>query len=96
MRSFFIILAVGLGIYSVLQSIDKMGREKAIKVGANVFMPNITPREFRDSYKLYDNKPCTDENAEDCQKCIEARIFMTNNKIAYDTTGDSLHYQHRD
>ncbi len=87
---------INIAASTAMQSIDKMGREKAIKIGANVFMPNITPREFRDSYKLYDNKPCTDENAEDCQKCIEARIFMTNNKIAYDTTGDSLHYQHRD
>lgn len=87
---------INIAASTAMQSIDKMGREKAIKIGANVFMPNITPREFRDSYKLYDNKPCTDENAEDCQKCIEARIFMTNNKIAYDTTGDSLHYQHLD
>lgn len=87
---------INIAASTAMQSIDKMGREKAIKVGANVFMPNITPREFRDSYKLYDNKPCTDENAEDCQKCIEARIFMTDNKIAYDTAGDSLHYQHRD
>jgi biotin synthase len=87
---------INIAASTAMQSIDKMGREKAIKVGANVFMPNITPREFRDSYKLYDNKPCTDENAEDCQKCIEARIFLTDNKIAYDTAGDSLHYQHRD
>ena len=87
---------INIAASTAMQSIDKMGREKAIKVGANVFMPNITPREFRDSYKLYDNKPCTDENAADCQNCIEARIFLTNNTIAYDTGGDSLHYQHRD
>ena len=33
-------------------------REKGIKVGANVMMPNVTPGKYRDDYKLYDNKPC--------------------------------------
>ncbi len=49
---------------TALQAIDPVGREKAVRIGANILMPNITPGKYRDSYKLYDNKPCTDDSAE--------------------------------
>jgi len=52
---------------TAMQAIDPLGREKALKVGANILMPNITPGENRDDYKLYENKPCTDDAAEDCK-----------------------------
>jgi biotin synthase len=84
---------INIAASTAMQTIDKLGREKAIKAGANVFMPNITPKQFRDSYKLYDNKPCTDEAADDCKNCIEARITLTDNEIAYGKWGDSLHYR---
>ena len=58
------------------QAIDPIGREKAVMIGANILMPNITPGKYRDSYKLYDNKPCTDDSAEDCQSCLEARVAL--------------------
>jgi biotin synthase len=58
-------------------------------------MPNITPGRYRDSYKLYDNKPCTDESAEDCQSCLEARISLADAEIIYGEWGDSLHYSTR-
>ncbi len=80
---------------TALQAIDKMGREKAIKVGANIVMPNITPGKYRDSYKLYENKPCIDENPEDCQSCLEWRIGLTGSKIAWSEWGDSIHYQQK-
>jgi len=80
---------------TALQAIDPMGREKAIKIGANIIMPNITPGRYRDSYKLYDNKPCTDDSAEDCQNCLEARIGLADAEIIYGEWGDSAHYQKR-
>ncbi|MCE5320478.1 MAG: [FeFe] hydrogenase H-cluster radical SAM maturase HydE [Bacteroidales bacterium] len=83
---------INIAAATALQSIEKMGRERAIKIGANVLMPNITPGKYRDSYRLYDNKPCTDENPEDCQSCIEWRVAITNNTIAYDEWGDSKHH----
>ncbi len=84
---------INIAAATALQAIDKMGREKGIKVGANVIMPNITPGKYRDSYKLYENKPCTDENIDDCTSCLEARIGMTGNTIAYGEWGDSKHYK---
>jgi biotin synthase len=86
---------VNIAATTALQAIDKLGREKAIKVGANVIMPNITPGKYRDDYLLYQNKPCTDENAEDCKTCLEARIAIADNEIAYGEWGDSLHYRGR-
>jgi len=86
---------INIAAATALQAIDPMGREKALMVGANVIMPNITPAKYRDDYKLYENKPCTDENPEDCQTCLEARIALSGNEIAYNEWGDSEHFKRR-
>jgi biotin synthase len=80
---------------TALQAIDPMGREKAVRIGANILMPNITPGKYRDSYRLYDNKPCTDDSAEDCQSCLEARISLADSEVIYGEWGDSKHYIER-
>jgi biotin synthase len=80
---------------TALQAIDPIGREKAVKIGANIIMPNITPGKYRDSYKLYDNKPCTDDSAEDCQSCLEARVSLADCDVVYGEWGDSKHYERR-
>ena len=80
---------------TALQAIDPIGREKAVKIGANIIMPNITPGKYRDSYKLYENKPCTDDSAEDCKSCLEVRVGLADSEIIYDEWGDSKHYNKR-
>ncbi len=80
---------------TALQAIDPLGREKAVKIGANILMPNITPGKYRDSYRLYDNKPCTDDSAEDCQSCLEARVSLADSEVIYGEWGDSKHYVRR-
>jgi biotin synthase len=80
---------------TALQAIDPIGREKAVKIGANIVMPNITPGKYRDSYKLYDNKPCTNDSAEDCQSCLEARISLADAEVIYGEWGDSKHFERR-
>lgn len=86
---------INIAAATAMQAIDPMGREKALMAGANVIMPNITPGKYRDSYKLYENKPCTDEKAEDCTNCLEARIHMAGDEIGYGEWGDSRHYARR-
>ncbi len=86
---------INIAASTAMQSIDKLGREKALKIGANVIMPNITPGAYRDFYKLYENKPCTDEQAEDCMNCMEVRISLAGDEIGYNEFGDSLHYKKR-
>ena len=59
---------------TALGTLDPKGREKALKAGANVVMPNLSPTEVRDQYALYDNKICTGDEAAHCRNCIEGRI----------------------
>lgn len=86
---------INIAATTAMQSIDPQGREKAIMVGANVIMPNLTPLKYRENYKLYEDKPCMDEEAEQCRSCLEARIHMAGNEIGWDEWGDSLHYARR-
>jgi biotin synthase len=86
---------INIAAATALQAIDKMGREKAIKAGANVIMPNITPGKYRDQYKLYDTKPCTDENADDCVECLNIRVGLTGNKIGFGDWGDSVFFHEK-
>jgi biotin synthase len=86
---------INIAAATAMQAIDPLGREKALMAGANVIMPNITPGKYRDSYKLYENKPCTDEEAEDCTSCLEARIHLAGDEIGYGEWGDSKHYMRR-
>ena len=59
---------------TALGSLDGFGREKGLKAGANVVMPNLSPTMFRKDYRLYDGKICTGDEAAECRLCIEARI----------------------
>ncbi|MCW3789607.1 [FeFe] hydrogenase H-cluster radical SAM maturase HydE [Plebeiibacterium sediminum] len=83
---------INIAAATALQAIDPMGREKALKIGANVIMPNITPTFNRKNYQLYENKPCTDEGAEDCGNCLSMRIELANREIGLGEWGDSKHY----
>ncbi len=83
---------INIAAATALQAIDPMGREKAIKYGANILMPNITPGNFRNNYKLYEDKPCTDENPIDCNTCIDLRMSMIGSEIGYNEWGDSKHF----
>lgn len=41
---------------TALGTLDKKGREKGILSGANVVMPNLSPKDVRKKYELYNNK----------------------------------------
>jgi biotin synthase len=86
---------INIAASTAMQASDKLGREKAISAGANIIMPNITPGQYRDYYKLYENKPCTDEQAEDCLNCLEARVTLAGDVVGWGEHGDSKHYRSR-
>lgn len=86
---------INIAAATAMQAIDPAGREKALKCGANVLMPNITPPANRSNYKLYENKPCMDEMAEDCASCTEARISLAGDTIGYGQKGNSKHFYKR-
>jgi len=86
---------INIAAATALQAIDPAGREKALAIGANIIMPNLTPTAYREEYQLYEDKPCLDEDAELCRNCLEARIEISGNKIGYGKWGDSKHFTKR-
>lgn len=74
---------------TALGSIDPLGREKGIKAGGNVVMPNLSPTSVREKYSLYDGKICTGDEAAECRKCIEARINKAGFRVEV-TRGDNI------
>ncbi|MFH1062240.1 MAG: [FeFe] hydrogenase H-cluster radical SAM maturase HydE [Candidatus Omnitrophota bacterium] len=47
-------------------SIDPQGRQKVLCCGANVIMPNLTPQQYREHYRIYPDKICIKEQPGDC------------------------------
>lgn len=84
---------INIAATTALQAIDPLGREKAVKAGANIIMPNITPGKYRNNYLLYNNKPCTDEEPEQCAGCLDARLALAEGEIGYGEWGDSEHFK---
>jgi biotin synthase len=83
---------INIAAATALQSIDPLGREKAVKVGANIIMPNITPGKYRNDYALYENKPCVDVEPEECTSCLDVKIQLADEEIGYNEWGDSKHF----
>lgn len=83
---------VNIAATTALQAIDPIGREKGLMFGANIIMPLVTPLRVRKYYQLYDGKPCIDEQASDCRKCLLSRIKGLNRKVGFNQWGDSKHF----
>lgn len=86
---------VNIASATALQALHPEGREMAVRAGANVIMPNLTPTGYRDDYLLYENKPCTEEDSDMCRGCLERRIESIGETIGWDEWGDSRHYFRR-
>jgi biotin synthase len=68
---------------TALATINKAtGREFGLQRGANVVMPNMTPRKYRALYEIYPSKACIDETAQQCRHCLRGRIESIGRHIA--------------
>jgi biotin synthase len=65
------------------------GREHGLSRGANICMPNLTPRTYRELYEIYPAKSSCDENAEESNARIQDRIRSMGRTIGTGR-GDSL------
>ncbi|MCX5854819.1 MAG: [FeFe] hydrogenase H-cluster radical SAM maturase HydE [Deltaproteobacteria bacterium] len=70
-------------------TIDAEGRQKALQCGANVLMPNSTPRKYREHYLIYLDKICIDEEPHKCRFCVESMVIGLGRTISSDA-GHSL------
>ena len=84
---------INIAATPALQAIEPAGREKALEIGANVVMPNITPTTNRTLYKLYENKPGTHEGAAESMRKLEESILKSGCQVAYGLWGDSKHFK---
>ena len=69
---------------TALGTIDPQGREKGLRAGANVVMPNLSPVSVRKKYEIYDDKICTGEESAQCRGCLERRINAAGYRVAVD------------
>jgi len=83
---------INIAATTALQAIDPLGREKALAAGANVIMPNITPALQRKNYTLYQNKPFSEEGAEEVMQKLVESISRYGCRIAFGAWGDSRHW----
>lgn len=69
---------------TAMGSLDPQGRQKALKAGANVVMPNVTPMQYREMYQLYPNKICLTDDPGHCRNCITGIIHSLGRSVAAD------------
>ena len=65
---------VNVAATTALQALHPRGRELALRRGANVLMPILTPTGYRADYSLYEGKPCITDTAAGCEACLSARV----------------------
>jgi len=80
---------------TALGTIHPHGREMGILAGANVVMPNLSPREVRTGYMLYDGKICTGDEAAECRACMARRIASTGYHVVV-SRGDHPDFREKD
>ena len=59
---------------TALGTISKDGRERGLRAGANVVMPNLSPKKFRKLYAIYNDKLSTGEEAAESLRLLEKKV----------------------
>ena len=66
---------------TALDTMDNKGRQKGIMAGANVSMPNLSPKSHRKDYSLYDNKISTGEEAAESVDKMAKKVRETGYEV---------------
>jgi biotin synthase len=74
---------------TALGTLDELGREKGLKVCANVIMPNYTPNPYRQNYQIYPDKKCISDDPVACGSCLTLMIESIGRKVS-NTKGHSI------
>lgn len=77
---------------TALGTLDPLGRQKGLKCGANIVMPNVNDLKYKLKYELYPGKICINEDATKCRGCIESIIISLGRKVGQGF-GQSRHYE---
>ena len=86
---------INIAAATALEAIDSQGREKALAVGANIIMPNLTPHKYLANYLLYENKPIRGEDKNQAITDLGERLKNSGIEIGLNMWGDSKHFINR-
>lgn len=78
---------INIAAATSLEVLDPRGREMGLLSGANVFMPNLTPREQMVKYNLYDRKTALPDGPSSLADSLSVQGIV----IGYGRWGDSKH-----
>jgi biotin synthase len=70
------------------------GREHGLSRGANIVMPNLTPKKYRELYEIYPSKASCDENADESNERIKKQI-RTMGRVIGTGRGDSQNLKNK-
>jgi len=74
---------------TALGTIHPKGREMGLKAGANVVMPNLSPKKSRKLYELYNGKICTEEEGAESLALLKKTVENAGYRVVVDR-GDAL------
>jgi len=80
---------------TALDVFRQTGRVEALKAGANILMPSVTPNKYRSDYLLYQGKPCVDGHARICAGCVVKKANAAGLNPVLGERGDAKHYSTR-
>ncbi len=69
---------------TALATISPNGRQQAILSGANVVMPNLSPKDLRKDYELYDNKAISGGEASEGLALLAEEFGAIGYKLSFD------------
>ena len=73
---------------TALGTLHPQGREMALKAGANVVMPNLSPKSVRKLYEIYENKLATGEEAAESVNNLKKQVEKAGYRVTV-ARGDS-------
>ena len=79
---------------TAMETIEKSGRIKALKSGANVVMPNITPENIKENYSIYPDKKGVDAHRTSELDKLKKEIASLGDSIS-DDFGVSKNYKYQ-
>ena len=80
---------INIAATTAMQVIEPFGRERAVKSGANIIMPNMTISEVRSNYQIYENKPGISDDAAISKSKLEHNLQEMGIDIGWNEWGDS-------
>lgn len=86
---------INMAATTAMQTLHPQGREFALKIGANVIMPNLTPLKYREGYLLYENKPNIHEETDVSLEKLKQSIEQAGCVLALGEWGDSKRFRER-